>query len=54
MFLNHFGKPSIYLPACMALWGLISALTGVTHNFAGALLARFLLGICESAFYPVS
>jgi MFS family permease len=38
----------------MALWGLISALTGVTHNFVGALLARFFLGICECAFFPVN
>ena len=54
MFLNHIGKPSVYLPACMALWGLISVLTGVTHDFVGALLTRFFLGICESTFLPVS
>ena len=53
MFLNHMGKPSIYLPVCMALWGLISVLTGVTHNFVGVLSARFFLGICESTFLPV-
>ncbi|KAF9646956.1 MFS general substrate transporter, partial [Thelephora ganbajun] len=52
MFLNHLGKPSIYLPVCMALWGLISALTGVTHNFVGALVTRLFLGICECAFFP--
>ena len=54
MLLNHLGKPSIYLSACMALWGLISALTGATHNFTGAVLTRFFLGISESAFFPVS
>ena len=53
MFLNRIGKPSIYLPVCMALWGLISTLTGVTHNFVGVVFARFFLGICESAFFPV-
>ncbi|KAF9782268.1 MFS general substrate transporter [Thelephora terrestris] len=52
MFLNHFGKPSVYLPACMALWGLLSTLTGAAHNFTGALVTRFFLGICECAFYP--
>lgn len=52
MFLNHIGKPSIYLPVCMALWGLTSVLTGATYNFTSALLTRFFLGICESAFFP--
>ena len=54
MFLNRIGKPSIYLPACSILWGLMSVLIGVTHNFVSVLLTRFFLGICESAFYPVS
>lgn len=28
MFLNWIGKPSIYLPVCMIIWGAISCLTG--------------------------
>lgn len=28
MLLNHIGKPSIYLPACMAVWGVVSLMTG--------------------------
>ena len=28
MLLNHVGKPSLYLPFCMIMWGLISLLTG--------------------------
>jgi hypothetical protein len=28
VFLNRIGKPSIYLPGCMVIWGLISVLTG--------------------------
>lgn len=54
MFLNYLERPSIYLPTCMVVWGIITTVTGVTHNFVGALLARFLLGVCESAFFPVS
>ena len=54
MFLNHLGRPSIYLSICMALWGLVSALTGVAQNFVDVLLTRFFLGICECAFFPVS
>ncbi|KAG2143398.1 MFS general substrate transporter [Suillus bovinus] len=52
MFLNYIGKPSLYLPACMVIWGVISALTGITTNFVGALLTRFFLGFVEAAFFP--
>lgn len=52
MFLNYIGKPSIYLPSCMIIWGMISCLTGATTNFVGALLTRFFLGFVEAAFFP--
>ncbi|KAF6749945.1 MFS general substrate transporter [Ephemerocybe angulata] len=52
MFLNYIGKPSIYLPGCMIVWGVISVLTGITKNFVGALLTRFFLGFIEAAFFP--
>jgi len=52
MFLNHIGRPSLYLPFCMMLWGAISCVTGATHNFTGALLTRFFLGFVEAAFFP--
>ncbi|THH31322.1 hypothetical protein EUX98_g2895 [Antrodiella citrinella] len=52
MFLNYIGKPSLYLPFCMSIWGTISCLTGVTNNFVGALLTRFFLGFVEAAFFP--
>ncbi|KAG9101248.1 hypothetical protein FS749_008921 [Ceratobasidium sp. UAMH 11750] len=52
IFLNYIGKPSIYLPVCMLIWGMISVLTGITHNFVGALLTRFFLGFVEAAFFP--
>ncbi|EGN94397.1 hypothetical protein SERLA73DRAFT_77799 [Serpula lacrymans var. lacrymans S7.3] len=52
MFLNWMGRPSIYLPACMSIWGVISILTGVTENFVGALLTRFFIGFVEAAFFP--
>ncbi|CAL1701093.1 unnamed protein product [Somion occarium] len=52
MFLNYIGKPSLYLPACMIIWGTISTLTGITENFVGALLTRFFLGFMEAAFFP--
>ncbi|KAL0576310.1 hypothetical protein V5O48_005686 [Marasmius crinis-equi] len=52
LFLNWIGKPSIYLPTCMLVWGLISVLIGLTSNFAGALVTRFFLGIVEAPFFP--
>ncbi|KAJ7498972.1 MFS general substrate transporter [Mycena latifolia] len=52
MFLNWIGTPSLYLPVCMMVWGMISCLTGITTNFVGALLTRFFLGFVEAAFFP--
>ncbi|KAJ8457354.1 hypothetical protein ONZ45_g18344 [Pleurotus djamor] len=52
MFLNWIGKPSLYLPACMMVWGTISILTGITESFTSALIARFFLGFVEAAFFP--
>ncbi|EPT03628.1 hypothetical protein FOMPIDRAFT_86900 [Fomitopsis schrenkii] len=52
MILNYIGKPSLHLPICMIVWGVISILTGITKNFVGALLTRFFLGFMEAAFFP--
>ncbi|KAI0318323.1 sugar transporter [Amylostereum chailletii] len=52
MLLNWIGKPSIYLPCCMIIWGMISVLTGITTRFTGALVTRFFLGFVEAAFFP--
>ena len=68
MFLNHIGKPSIYLPACTMIWGLMSILTGqelasflllssyvfvgTARDFTGALISRFFLGFVEASFFP--
>ncbi|KAF9462596.1 MFS general substrate transporter [Collybia nuda] len=52
MFLDYVGKPSIYLPCCMILWGGISFFTGFVTRFSEALFARFLLGFVEAAFFP--
>ncbi|KDQ28473.1 hypothetical protein PLEOSDRAFT_1105130 [Pleurotus ostreatus PC15] len=52
MFMNYIGKPSIYLPSCAVLWGVISMLSGITRNFVGALLCRFFIGFVEASFVP--
>lgn len=54
MVLNAITRPSWYLCGCVAIWGVISACTAATHNAAGAIACRFLLGCAESAFFPGS
>lgn len=46
-------RPSWYLPGVMTIWGMLSALVGVTHNAGGLYALRFFLGFVEAAFYRV-
>ncbi|KAH7029794.1 major facilitator superfamily domain-containing protein [Microdochium trichocladiopsis] len=52
LFLNKIGKPAMYLPACMIVWGAVCACTGAVHNFSGLAATRFLLGFVEAAYFP--
>lgn len=52
LFLNKIGKPAIYLPACMVVWGFISLATALAKNFAGLVSIRFFLGFVEAAYFP--
>ncbi|KAF8915919.1 MFS general substrate transporter [Mucidula mucida] len=54
MFLAYIGKPSMYLPLCMVIWGAISVSTGACPRsvFVGAVATRFFLGFVEAAFFP--
>ncbi|PYH93874.1 MFS transporter [Aspergillus ellipticus CBS 707.79] len=45
-------RPSIYLPFCMALWGMVSALTSQVEDFKGLVICRFFLGFLEAPFFP--
>ncbi|ETN40837.1 uncharacterized protein HMPREF1541_05117 [Cyphellophora europaea CBS 101466] len=54
MFLTVIPRPSWYLCACVATWGLISAATGAIQNATGAILCRFFLGCVEASFFPGS
>ncbi|KAJ5701432.1 MFS transporter [Penicillium malachiteum] len=51
IFLSQL-RPSGYIPAVMAIWGMLSALVGVVQNYSGLYALRFLLGFVEAAFYP--
>ncbi|KAI5119172.1 hypothetical protein M0805_008655 [Coniferiporia weirii] len=52
MILNRVTRPSLYIGVCVVLWGLTSAMTGVTHSFAGIICCRVFIGLPEAAFYP--
>ncbi|KAM0343933.1 hypothetical protein ACHAPU_007987 [Fusarium lateritium] len=45
-------RPSWYMGGFMMAWAVVSSLTAVTHNFTGALLTRFFLGVVEAPYYP--
>jgi len=52
MLLNKVGKPAIYLPCAMILWGVISAATAAATSYGGLVAIRFCLGIVEAAYFP--
>ncbi|KAG1740864.1 major facilitator superfamily domain-containing protein, partial [Suillus paluster] len=52
MILSYISRPSLYIGACVVGWGLTSALTGATTNFAGIMACRVFIGLPEAAFYP--
>lgn len=52
LFLNKVGKPALYLPGVMVIWGLISLATALAKNFGGLLAIRFFLGFIEAAYFP--
>lgn len=45
-------RPSIYLPACVALWSIVSASTAAARNYQDLIAIRFFLGIAEAPFFP--
>ena len=52
LFLNKIGKPALYLPTVMILWGVISAATAGAESFGGLVAIRFFLGFVEAAYFP--
>lgn len=51
MFLNKFGRPSIFISTIMFLWGVISTCTGAVKSYAGLVVIRLLLGVVEAGFF---
>lgn len=52
LFLNKIGKPAIYMPIVMVVWGVISAATAAAQSFGGLIAIRFMLGFVEAAYFP--
>lgn len=52
LFLNKLGKPALYLPTVMIIWGTISAATAAAQSYAGLVAIRFFLGFVEAAYFP--
>ncbi|KKK19201.1 MFS transporter [Aspergillus rambellii] len=52
LMLNKFGKPAIYLPCAMMLWGVISTCTAAAQSYASLVVIRFFLGFVEAAYFP--
>lgn len=52
IMINRIERPSLYIAVAMLLWGMISTLSGNTHNFAGMVAVRFFIGFVEAAFLP--
>ncbi|KEY72947.1 hypothetical protein S7711_07910 [Stachybotrys chartarum IBT 7711] len=45
-------KPSLYLPAIMAIWGVLTCVMAVINNFHHLVVLRVFVGIAESGFAP--
>ena len=52
LFLNKIGKPALYLPTVMIVWGVISAATAGAKSYGGLIAIRFFLGVVEAAYFP--
>ncbi|KAJ7781256.1 MFS transporter, partial [Mycena metata] len=45
-------KPNRWIPFLVFMWGSITTLTAVVHNFAGLIAIRMFLGLCEGGLLP--
>ncbi|PWN47023.1 MFS general substrate transporter [Violaceomyces palustris] len=52
LFMAKVGRPSLYLPCCVAAWGVVSGCTALCENFHQLIVVRIFLGMVEAAFFP--
>ncbi|KAG6917453.1 hypothetical protein DXG01_002430 [Tephrocybe rancida] len=44
--------PNLMLPTMLTLWGIVTTLQGIVHDYTGILVCRFFLGLCEGGVFP--
>ncbi|GLB41450.1 putative major facilitator superfamily protein [Lyophyllum shimeji] len=44
--------PDRVIPTMLTLWGVVTTLQGLVHNYQGLLACRFFLGLFEGGIYP--
>lgn len=44
--------PDRVIPSMLTLWGVVTTLQGVVHNYQGLLACRFFLGLLEGGIFP--
>jgi MFS family permease len=47
-------KPSIWLPSCMFMFGVVTICQGFVQGYGGLLTTRFFLGLFEAGMFPGS
>lgn len=52
MMMTKLGRPSLYIPTFVALWGIVSGCTAAATGFHSLLAIRICLGVVEAAFFP--
>ncbi|KAF9009084.1 MFS transporter [Cyathus striatus] len=45
-------RPNRWIPLLVGLWGTVTTLTSLVHNFQGLLAIRIFLGLCEGGLLP--
>ena len=44
--------PRVFFTSIILVWGLVSTLMGLVHNYEGLLAARWFLGLAEAGLFP--
>uniref|UniRef100_V5EAY5 Major facilitator superfamily (MFS) profile domain-containing protein n=1 Tax=Kalmanozyma brasiliensis (strain GHG001) TaxID=1365824 RepID=V5EAY5_KALBG len=52
MLMTRLGRPSLYIPTFVALWGVVSACTAAATGYHSLLAVRICLGVVEAPFFP--
>ncbi|KAL1297483.1 hypothetical protein AAFC00_005005 [Neodothiora populina] len=52
LLLSYMGKPAIYLPTVMIVWGIISGSIAAAQSYGAVVAIRFCLGFVEAAYFP--